>query len=74
MATPTPITDPKPGHKTSEFWVMIALQLVALLLYSGFFTDVGAPQWVETLAGALVQLGSAVGYQISRGMAKKGSA
>ncbi len=58
----------KPGYKTTEFWITIVLTFVGAMMASG-----GIPEDViwGKLAGALLAAGSAAGYSVSRGLAKK---
>lgn len=70
----------KPGVKTSEFWITMALILVGGVLevlgsVCGGIVPCGA--WVQPvmiIGGVLLQLGSAAGYSVSRGAVKAGEA
>ena len=64
----------KPGHKTTEFWVTIFIQIVGLVAALGYLT----PEQSSTIVEAITQLGGIVamvaaqfGYSLSRGTAKK---
>ena len=64
----------KPGHKTTEFWVTIFIQIVGLVAALGYLT----PEQSSTIVEAITQLGGIVamvaaqfGYNLSRGTAKK---
>jgi len=64
----------KPGHKTTEFWVTIFIQVVGLVAALGYLT----PEQSSTIVEAITQLGGIVamvaaqfGYSLSRGTAKK---
>jgi hypothetical protein len=71
----------KPGYKSTEFWVTLTGQLVGVLLLTG----VVSPDQSEVLGiaagkaggianeliGVVTMVGSAFGYNLSRGLAKK---
>jgi len=64
----------KPGYKTTEFWVTLAVQFVGLFAALGYVM----PDQSSALSTAAIQIGGAVsmvaaafGYSLSRGMAKK---
>jgi hypothetical protein len=71
----------KQGYKTTEFWVTLASQVVGILLLTGVVT----PEQSEVLGiaagkgggianeviGIITMVGSAFGYNVSRGLAKK---
>jgi len=64
----------KPGFKTTEFWVTIAIQLTGVLAAVGVFTPDQADSAASIaghVAGIIAMLGSGFGYSISRGMSKK---
>ena len=64
---------PKPGYKTTEFWITILSQLFGILAAAGFITpdQAGAlGQAAIQLGGLVVLVGGAFGYSISRGQAK----
>jgi len=65
----------RPGYRTTEFWVTVAIQIIGILAT----TDVLTPEKADSVTRAVTQIGgvvamvaSAFGYSISRGMAKKG--
>jgi hypothetical protein len=64
---PRPRFEPKPGYRTTEFWLSAAASLVGLLLASGAL----APEsgWSRA-AGLLASALAAMGYSVSRGAAK----
>jgi hypothetical protein len=66
MSDPTP-TPAKPGYKTTEFWLSTAATLCGILLASGVIPDGGT---AARIVGAIVSGLAALGYSISRGMAK----
>ena len=64
----------KPGIKTTEFWVSVVAAFIGFLATTGMFT----PDQADALTSAIIQLGgivgmvgSAFGYSLSRGTAKK---
>jgi hypothetical protein len=71
----------KAGYKTTEFWVTLASQVIGILLLTGVIT----PEQSEVLGIAtgkaggiatdviaiITMVGSAFGYNLSRGLAKK---
>jgi len=64
----------KPGHKTTEFWVTVFIQVVGLIAALGYLT----PEQSSSIVDAITQLGGIVamvaaqfGYSLSRGAAKK---
>ena len=64
----------KPGFKTTEFWVALAAQgLSALMLFGVITPDQSGVlnEAVIQIAGIVGMVGSAFGYAISRGLAKK---
>lgn len=64
--TPAPTTI-KPGYKTTEAWLTLASQLLGWMYASGVIGDAGTAAKVAALAAAGL---SALGYSVSRGMAK----
>jgi len=56
-----------PGWKTSEFWLSLAAMLVGAIVTSGALTP-GSP-W-EKLVGIAAMVLAAMGYSVSRGIAK----
>ena len=58
----------KPGWKTTEFWLTVAAAAVGFLYASGAIGDgTQADKVLGIVSGAL----SALGYSVSRGLAKK---
>lgn len=64
----------KPGYKTTEFWLALGTQVLALLVVLGVISpeqqDALGHSWNQ-LVGAIVMAVNAVGYAIGRGLAKK---
>lgn len=56
------------GYKTSEFWLMLAAQLVAFLIGAGVFAETST--WGKALAVVASILG-AIGYTAARSSVKK---
>lgn len=67
---PAPAATPaiKPGYKTSEFYLTAISYLVSLAFMSGF---VGTGTLVEKVFATAAMVLGLLGYQVSRGMAKK---
>lgn len=64
----------KEGYKTTEFWTSLFAQLTGLAVLAGAIdteTATGLSSAVSQLAGALIAGAGALGYAISRGVAKK---
>jgi len=64
----------KPGLKTTEFWITIGTQFIGILAAMGTFTPAQATQavaMVEPTVGLIMMVVSAIGYAVSRGIAKK---
>lgn len=71
--TTTGTTTLKTGVKTTEFWVTAIAQLAGLFtLFSGLDVSQQATGAVRGIGGAIAAL-SALGYALSRGLAKKGA-
>lgn len=68
MADETPVV--KPGFKTSEFWLTVIATGVGLLYASGYIHPEGADSVSKAVAFIATSL-TAMGYSISRGIAKK---
>ena len=60
----------KPGIKTSELWITVAAQIVALLQVYGVLGDVEASAWLQ-LVTALIAVVPMVAYIWSRTELKK---
>lgn len=63
----TPI---KPGWQTSEFWLSALAAIVGLLLASGLVPEGGLG---ARIVGAIMTALGAMGYSVSRGIAKGGA-
>jgi hypothetical protein len=72
MQTPSGGVEPasvKPGYKTSEFWLTAGATMIGLAIASGVIPETGVwPKVVALVTAAF----TAMGYTVSRGMAKKG--
>jgi len=66
MPPPTP---PKPGWKTTEFWMTALATLGGTLLSFGVVPET---HWAGRLAGAVVATLAAMGYTVARTAAKNG--
>lgn len=61
----------KSGWKTTEFWLSVIALVVGALIASGAFSDTGTvAQVLAFVASAL----TALGYNVARGLAKRGEA
>ena len=63
-------TDPKPGYKTTEFWLSALCALVSLLWGVGILNPEGAGT-ANQVFGFVASALAALGYTVSRGLAKK---
>jgi|TARA_B100001013_G_scaffold291530_1_gene191465 hypothetical protein len=63
--------DVKPGWKTTEFWITVVVALGSLLWGAGVLDPSGTGN-VNHAFGLVVSGLSALGYTVSRGLAKKG--
>ena len=61
----------KAGWRTTEFWITVGVSLGSLLWGAGLLDPEGAGT-ANKVFGLVVSGLSAVGYTISRGLAKKG--
>ena len=61
----------KPGWKTTEFW-MTSIVALASLLWGADVLDPEAAGTANKIFGFVVAALGAVGYTVSRGLAKKG--
>ena len=59
---------PKPGYKTTEFWLALAASVVSFVLASGMAPEAGPIAQVIGFVGGVL---SSLGYSVSRGLAKK---
>ena len=60
----------KPGVKSTEFWVTVSLSVLGALMASGLLAPDGSASQV---VGAVISAGAAMGYNVSRGLAKSKS-
>ena len=60
-------TPSKPGYKTTEFWLSTLAAIVGLIVASGVVPDGG---FGAQIIGAVVSGLAALGYSVSRGLAK----
>ncbi len=75
MPDPTSNTPPnpppaKPGYKTTEFYLSLVAMLLTALYASGAIKEGSDASWVKAVASLAAAL-TALGYSVSRGMAKK---
>lgn len=61
---------PKPGYKTTEFWMTAATSLVGLVVASGAL-DETETDWDNRLAALAITALASLGYTAFRGLAKK---
>lgn len=59
----------KPGYKTSEFWLTLAVVVLGALMASGLF---GPEHWVASAIGMALAALKAMGYTASRAKVKFG--
>lgn len=64
----TETTEVKPGYKTTEFWLSVAAMIVGAMFASGIFPAESTGEKVIGLAATVL---TALGYQVSRTMAKR---
>ena len=62
--------DVKPGYLTTEFWITVIVALGSLLWGAGVLDPEGAGT-ANKVFGLVVSGLSAIGYTVSRGLAKK---
>jgi hypothetical protein len=67
LAPGTGLPPPKPGWKTTELWITLAVQVVAVLLDSGVLGE----GRLALAAGALLHVAGLFGYVAARTVAKK---
>ena len=67
--------EPKPGYKTTEFYMVLAAALVGLAFSSGILTPAEgeAPSLWLQVAGFVQSALVTMGYAISRGLTKAGA-
>ena len=62
--------EPKPGYKSTEFWITVAVTLCSLAWGAGVVDPEGS--WnADKVFGFICSAAAALGYTISRGLAKK---
>lgn len=61
----------KTGYKTTEFWLSLAAMVVGALMASGVMGEDDMAMKVVSLVASML---GALGYTVSRGIAKKGEA
>jgi hypothetical protein len=60
----------KPGYKSTEFWITLAVTLCSLAWGAGVVDPEGASN-ADKVFGFICSAAAALGYTISRGLAKK---
>lgn len=70
MADENPPTAPKPGYRTTEFYLSALAMVLTLAFASGLLKD-GTP--VEKAAAFVAAALTAVGYSVARAKAKVGT-
>jgi hypothetical protein len=63
--------DVKPGYLTTEFWITVVVALASLAWGAGVVDPAGS-DGADKIFGFVVSALSALGYTVSRGLAKKG--
>jgi len=58
----------KPGYKTTEFWLSALAAVVGIVVASGAVPEGGI---AAQIVGAVISGLAAMGYSVSRGLAKK---
>jgi len=71
MATTKKTNEIKPGYKTTEFWLSAVTAIASLLWGSGVLNPEGAGT-ANQVFGFVASALSALGYTVSRTLAKKG--
>jgi hypothetical protein len=70
LSTDTPVilatVPPKPGFRTSEFWLKVAAMLLTALFASGAVTN----NTVLAVAGIAASMLGALGYTVARSLVK----
>lgn len=62
-------SSPKPGYKTTEFWITVVTSIGGLLAASGAFAE-NSP-WLK-IVGLIVAAATSMGYTASRAQVKNG--
>ncbi len=57
--------EPKPGYKSSEFWLALAATLVGAVMASGILEET-ATAWDDKLLGMAAMVLASLGYTVSR--------
>lgn len=68
-ATTTPVTGPKSGYRTTEFWLSAVATLLGVILASGAVLEGGV---VAQIVGGLLSVLSSLGYTAARAKVKAG--
>lgn len=63
-----PITEPKSGFVTTEFWVNLGVVILGALITTG---AIAQESTIGKIIGAVLMVASALGYTASRTMLKK---
>ena len=61
----------KPGYKSTEFWITVLVAAASLAWGAGIVDPEGASN-ADKVFGFICSAAAALGYTISRGLAKKG--
>ena len=61
---------PKPGFKTTEFWISTVAAVLGILFASGAVAEGSS---IDKMMGLVTTVLAGLGYTVSRGMAKKSS-
>ena len=64
----------KEGYKTTEFWLALLGSVLGVAVTAGILTPEQSSALVESasqISGAIITALSALGYSVSRGLAKK---
>ena len=61
---------PKPGYKSTEFWITSVVAVLSILWGAGVVDPAGA-SGADKVFGFICSAAAAMGYTISRGMAKQ---
>ena len=70
MATAKNTNEVKPGYKSTEFWITVCVTLASLAWGAGIVDPEGV-SGADKVFGFVCSAAAALGYTISRGMAKK---
>ena len=61
---------PKPGYKTTEFWLATAATILGVVMASGALDSLGQDHWAVKVVGLAVSVLAALGYSRDRRMVK----